>query len=137
MRKRISVLPSTFLYLACLLLILPVQWIGAMITAALFHEVGHLVVLKLFRIPILHIRIGIIGTVIETGAMLPKQEIFCALAGPLAGIALAAVARSMPMLLFCALGQTAFNLLPFPRSDGGRVLRCILQNIIPERQLRG
>ena len=134
MWKQISVLPSAFLYLACLLLILPVQWIGAMIAAAMCHELGHLAALKLLHIPVSGIRIGMVGTVIETGAMLPRHEICCALSGPLAGVVVAAAARSAPMLFLCALGQTAFNLLPLPGADGGRVLRCLLHRVIQKRK---
>ena len=114
-------------------MILPIQWIIAIFFAALIHELGHLALLKLFRISIYSVQVGIAGAVIQTGSMEPMQEILCSLAGPIAGSLTLITARRYPLLFLCALGQTIFNLLPFPGADGERALKCLIQMLVPDR----
>ena len=67
------------------LLLLPMQWVLAWFLASAIHEFGHLLLLKLLKIPVLRITLNLNGTYIETGYMSPMRELFSALAGPLAG----------------------------------------------------
>ena len=117
---------TTFLYLALLLLTVPARWIMGMMTAALIHEAGHLCAIRILRIPITRVKIGMLGATIETQAMTRRQELICAIAGPVTGVLPAIVVHSFPVIGLFAMIQTAYNMIPIYPSDGARVLRCLL-----------
>ena len=117
---------TTFLYLALLLLTVPARWIMGMMIAALIHEAGHLCAIRILRIPITRVKIGMLGATIETQAMTRRQELICAIAGPVTGVLPAIVVHSFPVIGLFAMIQTAYNMIPIYPSDGARVLRCLL-----------
>ena len=99
------------------------------LSAALLHELGHILALRISGAGICRLRIGVLGAVMETrGNLSYGRELLCLLAGPGANL-LAAV-------LFGAFGwgQLAgvnavlclFNLLPVFPLDGGTVLYLLL-----------
>ena len=114
-----------FLLLALALLILPLRWLLAVLTAGAVHELGHYAALRLCGVNVSDLRIGLDGTRMSVGQMGRWQELFCALAGPLAGMGLVLLARWMPRTAVCACIQSAYNLLPVYPLDGGRAVRCI------------
>ena len=118
---------------AMLLLTVPVQWVAAAAFAGLCHELGHLLCLRRLRIPVFRVRIGACGAEIETGDLEPGQELRAALAGPAAGLLLAALWKTAPRCAACALVQSAWNLLPAPPMDGGRAIRA-LGRLLQEKQ---
>ena len=126
---RVTIRPTVFPYLALLLLTVPFRWSIGIILAGLIHEVGHLIALKLFRVPIHRLRIGFTGAEIETGFMTLGQELVCAVAGPAAGGAIILFADRFPTMALCALLQTLYNMIPIYPSDGARALACILRLI--------
>lgn len=128
--------PRVYLYLALLLLIVPVRWIGACVAAAAIHELGHICAVVLLGIPLEKIRIEINGAVIETGNMSAAQELICALAGPAAGMLLVLSMRHFPAVALCAFVQSVYNLLPISPLDGGRALECFLSLFLSERGMR-
>lgn len=97
--------------------------------AAAFHELGHILALRYFRVNIRRIRIRAAGAVLETeGTMGYGQELAAVLAGPLANLLAA-------FLLGWAGEPTAsganavlgfFNLLPIRPLDGGSALYLLL-----------
>ena len=113
---------SCFLAAACILL-LPFRLLIAALASAVFHELCHLLAMKLFSVPVLGIRIGAFGMVIRSGYMTPGQELLCAAAGPAGSLFLLLSAEVFPLLAFCGLIQGLFNLLPIYPMDGGRILR--------------
>ena len=117
--------PSSCLWGAMCLLLLPVEWVLAWAVAALFHELCHMGMILLCRRGVVSIRIGAFGAVIETEPMPRYQEFFCTLAGPLGGLVLVMLSRWMPRVAICAFVQTLYNLLPVYPLDGGRALRCV------------
>lgn len=106
------------------LLLLGWRWTAALIGAAVIHEAGHLIALWACGVRVSRITVGPSGAKIETGPMEPGQELFCALAGPAAGLMVCLFWRFAPRLALCALVQSAFNLLPIYPVDGGRALRA-------------
>ena len=95
--------------------------------AAAVHELGHLLCLRLCRVPVLRLRLSAAGAELETGPMPPRRALLCAAAGPganlLAGAALLRCAPRFSLLCWMLAG---FNLLPVWPLDGGRMLAALL-----------
>lgn len=131
MRSR-SMLSGAFLIsVALMLLILPLQWVGAMILAAAVHELGHYLAVCLCGGRIERFQIGLDGAVMSIRGLTPAQELLCALAGPAFGLMVLLFARWLPRTALCAGAHTLYNLLPVYPLDGGRALRCALELRLP------
>lgn len=135
--ERIEIKPEFFFLVAVFLLLLPFKWILSWLIAAFFHELCHYLALKLCRIQICSITVGISGAAIETDAMPAYKETISALAGPVGGLCLLFLVRLIPSVAICALFQSLYNLLPIFPLDGGRVLRCCFASLFgSERGVR-
>lgn len=136
-RKRpyitLDISPGACVLLALTMLILPLRWILAWITAAVVHELGHYIAVLCSGGSVYEIKIGHSGTVMRVGPMNPAAEIFCVAAGPAAGALLLCAARWMPRVALCSCIQTLYNLLPMYPMDGGRILDKVLRWIIPPK----
>ena len=121
-RFRFRVTGRALIVLALWLLVLPLRWVTGVLTAAAVHELGHLSALWLWEVPVLGLEADWSGATILTGPMEPREELYCALAGPLAGILVCLFWRHFPEGAVCAGVQTLFNLLPLYPMDGGRAL---------------
>ena len=126
---KVTCSPGFLPYLALLLLSVPLRVLGALGLAACVHEAFHLLALWLFGDAVEEISVGILGAKIKTGPLLPLQEFFCALSGPLGGFSLLLFARWMPLTALFGLIQSVFNLIPVYPMDGGRAVG-ILKEII-------
>ena len=120
--------PAFYIFVAFSLLIIPAGWVLGWLIAVTFHELCHFIVLKLFRINIYSIRVGINGTVMETEPMSALCECTAALAGPVGGLCLIFVSRWAPCVSICALLQSTYNLIPIFPLDGGRVIHRLLRS---------
>ena len=80
---------------ALALLLLPIQWIGAVILAAVFHELCHYAAVRLCGGKINGVAVGLSGAQMGVAGVSAGKELFCALAGP---------AGSLALLLFSLLG---------------------------------
>lgn len=114
--------PELAVGLALGVLVLPLRWVAALVLAGMVHELGHILVLRLYGVPVLGIRLGLTGAEIRTGYMLPVPEIVAALAGPVGSLALMALLPWYPELGICGLIQGIVNLLPVYPCDGGRIV---------------
>ncbi|MBO7303202.1 MAG: site-2 protease family protein, partial [Clostridia bacterium] len=104
----------------------------AAISAALLHELGHLVSARLCSIPLRELKLGIFGAAIVTKDSLCsyKKEIILALAGPITNILTAVILLlffdSENEILSYFISASFFlgilNLLPVYEFDGGRVI---------------
>ena len=114
-----------FPVLALMLLLFPLRFLVGVLLAALIHELGHLLALKLARGRVLSIRLRSFGARIEAAPISPGRAALCALAGPAAGALTIFAYKTFPELALAGLVQTVFNLLPVYPLDGGRALRNI------------
>lgn len=126
-----SVSKILYIYLALLLLIIPLRLIFAAVVSAIIHELFHIAAIRLMKIPIYSIHIGVRGAVIETQTMNERQELLCALSGPVGGLLLLLLVRWIPVIALTAAVQSLYNLLPLYPTDGGRVLQCSARLLWP------
>lgn len=124
-RLKLQLSPGLLLWLAAAVMLLPIRWIFAWIFAVCVHELGHLAMLKLLKLPIHVIEVDTGGARISTDFLAPWQELLCALAGPAAGFLLLIIAPVFPRISVCGMVQSMYNLLPVYPLDGGRCLRCL------------
>lgn len=122
---------SACILAALLLLTLPLKWLLAAVFAAIFHELCHILVIKLMGGQIWEIRIGVGGAVIVTDILSQGKEFACAIAGPTGSLLLLLFCRWIPRTALCAAAQALFNLLPLFPLDGGRMLRCAAELLLP------
>lgn len=123
--KKIKVSSGACFLAAFLLLAVPLKWLLAAWTAAIFHELCHIAVIRIFRSSICEIKISTGGAVLEATPMTPGKELLCALSGPFGSLLLFAFVHRLPELAVCGCIQGIYNLLPFYPLDGGRALRCL------------
>ena len=128
---KIRIDPAAYLLWAVLLLILPLKWLLSAAVAALIHELGHILAVRLTGGTISAISVHPCGAEIETPPMEPAQELICALAGPVSGLFLLLFVRRIPLIALCAVIQSAYNLLPIYPFDGGRALKRSLELLLP------
>lgn len=118
---------------AVLLLVVPINWLLAAVTAAVFHELAHGAAILLLGGKIHGLKILPDGIRMETSPMDAWQEILCSLAGPLGSLLLVLLGTHTPRIALCALVQGCYNLLPVYPLDGGRALHCLLGWFLPPK----
>ena len=114
-----------WLVLALMLLLFPLKFLAGVLIAALVHECGHLLAIRLTGGQVLSLRLRAGGAEIETAPMKPGKEALCAIAGPAAGALTIFAWQWFPELAVAGLVQTVFNLIPVYPLDGGRLVRNI------------
>lgn len=128
---RIQISAGACLLPAVSLMLLPIQWVFAVLTAATVHEFCHIAAIYMLNGRVFSISIGMRGAQIETEPMDPSKELICALAGPLGSAALLLLAHWFPRLAICGVMHCLYNCLPLFPFDGGRALRCIISLLFP------
>lgn len=121
------------LFLAAMLLILPLQWIGAALLAGLVHELAHAGAVWLCGGCIHRIRIGTGGAAMEIAPLDHARELFCALAGPVGGLLLFPLGQWLPRTALCAAIHSLYNLLPIYPLDGGRAIRNLTRLLFKQK----
>ena len=124
-RRSVDIDGGFWLILGLMVLLFPVRFLAGVLLAALIHELGHLLALKLTGGQVLSIRLRSFGARIEAAPMPPGRTALCALAGPTAGALTIFAYKTFPELALAGLVQTVFNLLPVYPLDGGMALRNI------------
>ena len=124
MGRRFRIEGAAYLTGALAILLVPLNWLTAVVAAAAFHEGCHYLAARMLKVPIYGIRVCWGGCRMDTGPMERNQEILCAAAGPLGSLLLVFLIRWFPRLAICAAVQGTFNLLPLYPMDGGRIVRA-------------
>ena len=124
--RRFELDPRVFVGSAITILILPLPWCIAFIFSAGFHELCHLLALRICGCQNSQIHIGPNGAVIYAASLSPGKSLFCTLAGPLGQLLLLSLASWFPRLALCAAAQAVYNLLPLNSLDGGQALQYLL-----------
>ncbi len=123
---KLSVSPQFPLLIAALLVLVPLPWIFAWLLAITIHELSHYAALRLCGQSVYHVHVDIHAVQMQTAALTHWQTVFCALAGPVGGFMLLAVAPIFPRAALCAGFQSVYNLMPIFPLDGGRALHGLL-----------
>ena len=127
---------SCFLF-ALLCLVIPLQWIVAMIIAGFFHEFCHALAVMILGGSIYRIRVGLSGTIMEISDLCPWKELVCAIAGPAGSLFLFSLVHYIPHTALCAMVHGLYNFLPIYPLDGGRAMFCLFKIIAPpEKAIR-
>lgn len=124
---------AAWIVLALAVLVLPLRWLGAAILAAVVHEACHWGAVKLCGGQATRLSAGIWGAEMTVTGLNARQELLCALAGPVGGLVLLSLSRFLPRTALCAGLQSLYNLLPIYPLDGGRALRCLCAMLLPGR----
>ena len=127
---RVHISAGALLLFAALILMLPLQWVGAVLLAMLVHELCHAVMILLVGGNIHSLYIGSRGMVLEADSLSGVKESICALAGPVGSLLLLLFVRHLPRTAVCGAIHGIFNLLPLFPLDGGRVLLGLLQTLL-------
>lgn len=129
----IRIRPSAYILAAILVLLVPMNWLCALLLASAIHEAGHLVAIYMTGGKVEAVSIGFCGAQIHTVISETGKEFFCAAAGPLASMLLLLLSRFFPKIAICGMIQAVFNLIPVYPMDGGRMLHCLLRWIWPRK----
>ncbi len=129
--NKVIVTPSFFLMLGGALLLGAVEVLPLISLAALLHEMGHLLALRVFGVGVEGIYFTAFGMEIRADTrFLPYQkDIICTLAGPLVNLLSAVVLARLAgdyLLAGANLLEGVFNLLPLTGLDGARALHLLL-----------
>jgi len=102
----------------------------AMVVSLLLHEVGHILVAAMLRVPVHEFGLKLVGAYNRRSrATRRRDEILISLAGPLMNLCLVIPALFIPhvgaQIALCNLVLCAINLLPIPSSDGMRIMKLL------------
>lgn len=124
----------TGIWLALLLLTLPLRWTGAFLLAVLLHELCHGLAVYLLGGKILELRATPTGMVMAVSELSPVREMLCAFAGPAGSFTLLLFLSVFPELALCGFVHGAYNLLPVYPLDGGRCLKCLIALLFSQQK---
>lgn len=130
--RNIRIDSSCYFWWAFLILLLPLRWLAAAISAAAVHELSHFLAVRILGGRVSRLTIHPTGAKMRISALSPWREMVAALAGPCGGLLLLCFAQQIPLTALCALIHSIWNLLPIYPLDGGRALRCCAGILLPE-----
>ena len=95
--------PNLFITFAVLAFLVPLPWLLSWVVAVCFHELCHLVAVRLCggSVSTFTLRLG--GAIMESTDLSDNAYIFSVLAGPVGGLVLVLLGRWFPRLAICRL----------------------------------
>lgn len=133
---RLQVSPLLAPLLGVFILLSSPVLLAALLLAALFHELGHYLLLRSVGGTVARIRLSLFGAEMQIASperLSYRQEVWVAAAGPLVNLLLALLLAGLgriaePCYLFAGaqLVLGCFNMLPIRPLDGGRILWLLL-----------
>lgn len=132
MQHKISLSFAGCAALAAALVLIPVPYLAAWLTAALVHELGHIGAVYLCGGRILSFRFSLGGAVLESDIESKRKSFLCCLAGPAASFLVYFLFPQIPLLSLCGLLQGLLNLIPIAELDGWRCLESLLRTVVHE-----
>ena len=111
--------------------VVPLNVFTALFVSALFHEISHLIALRMCNVRVYSVVVHPLGAEIVTEGMPYSKELICAFAGPIGSLMLTTFREFLPLVAVVAFFQGLFNLLPLAEFDGGRVLYSVLNLLLP------
>ena len=126
MLGKIIVSPAWVAFMGVLYYFDPLDLFTSFFMAILLHEMGHILALLVYGVPVRQFRLELSGAVLVTGSMDYRREIICSIAGPLANLLAQGLYGTYPVFAFACLLLATINLLPIYPLDGGRILRATL-----------
>ena len=137
---KITAEPMAVLLFLGLLLTDRTMLAAAIFTAAMVHEMGHLLAARALRIPVRSLKFSLLGARLGMGRLLSyREEWLLCVSGPIASMGLAILFYKWWEIGFLfLLSQASFalgllNLLPVRSFDGGRMLSAFLCGVTNER----
>ena len=112
----------------------PPRVVASLLISVLLHEAGHVIAIRLARLPLRGVLLLPFGAMLDTGTRLCSYPAECAvyLSGPMASFICAAVAAFGADAEMLSLGLGCFNLIPLPGLDGAGALRSLLLYFMPD-----
>ena len=123
-----------FVVAAVFFLTLPINWIISFVTAAIIHEISHILAVYLLGGRVLKLEIQLGGCRIDTAPIREWKQFICILAGPLGSFSLLFLCRIAPKTAICGALQGLCNLIPVMPLDGGRLLQLLLYHFCPTKE---
>lgn len=131
---RIGISGGACIIFAFSLLVLPLRWILAALTAAIVHEACHALAVYICGGKLRTLSFGKSGAIMVAEPMTPGKSLLCTLAGPVGSSLMVLAMPWFPRVAFCSAVHCAYNLLPIYPLDGGRALRCIVIKLQSDQQ---
>lgn len=122
-----------FVAAAVFLLTLPINWIISLVTAAIIHEICHILAVYVLGGRILKMEIQFVGCRIDTTPIGEWKQFISILAGPMGSFLLLFLCRIAPKIAICGALQGLCNLIPVMPLDGGRLLQLLLYHLCPTK----
>ena len=129
MSRKVRIDPLVYPLWAFLLLAVPLKFLIGWLGAVICHEMGHITAQYILGGRPGMLCIGPTGAVIEGEDLGFCKNILCVMAGPVIGAFPVLFMRSFPEFAVCAFLLTAYNLIPLYPLDGGRGLRCLMEDL--------
>lgn len=114
-----------------MVLILPLKMCISICSAAVIHEFFHYLAVRATGNHVYALSVTHRGAVMETSPLSDREELLCAISGPMGSLLLFFCYPWIPRIAICAGVQAIFNMLPLYPLDGGRIFRILAHRFFP------